>query len=303
MAAPRRLCLASSAASLSARPALWRIAARVAAVLALCTLGVLLLHYIPYSWASWRPTNCWPICFCEAARENFVRQPVNTLSNLAFIFVGVLIIGTTTADSFRPDGPNLLRRIPMYRFGYGLAVLAIGLCSIFYHASLTAVGQWFDWVGIYIFFAFVVFYNFTRLLPLPHPIFGLGYAVAVVGLSTFTYFRIDLRLQLFSDLLLVALVIEGLGRLLRRPKIQSIYLIGSLVSLFVGRYASLYMGVGSLCQPTSWVQGHAIWHVLTASATGLLYLYYASENVGREQRSDPEDSSPFSKIRVRARRA
>lgn len=275
-------------------PAWWRALGLVA----VSTAGVLLLRAVPLSWASWQTTNCWPVCFCEAARESFMRQPVNTISNLAFIVVGVLIAGTTGDNSFSPDAPNLMKRVAGYRLTYGLGVIAIGLCSIFYHASLTAIGQWFDWLGIYILFAFVVFYNLTRLLPLPHPVFAFGYGAAVIGLSVFTYFRIDQRLNIFSDLLLLALVIEGLGRIVRRPKIQSVYLLGALVSLFVGRYVSIQMGIGALCVPTGWVQGHAIWHGLVALATGLLFLYYYSENVRIKS-----DDAPFSQwIRVKARR-
>jgi hypothetical protein len=32
-----------------------------------------------------------------------------------------------------------------------------------------------------------------------------------------------------------------------------------------------------LCAPNSWLQGHALWHVLGALAAGFLYLYYRSE--------------------------
>jgi hypothetical protein len=227
-----------------------------------------------------------------------MRQPVNTISNLAFIAVGALIAGTTGKGSFRPNAPNLMRRVAGYRLTYGLGVIAIGLCSIFYHASLTAIGQWVDWLGIYILFAFVVFYNLTRLWPLPHPVFAVGYGATVLGLSVYTYFNIGRRLDIFMDLLLVALVVEGLGRIVRRPQIRSIYLLGALVSLFVGRYVSNQMGGGALCVPTGWVQGHAIWHVLTALATGLLFLYYYSENVQIK-----DNDEPFSQwTRVKARR-
>lgn len=271
----------------------------VLVVLGLCAAGLLLLRRVPYQWAGWTATNCWPVCFCEAARENFIRQPINTLSNLAFVAVGVWIVGVAGgAPSGTAKPRNLMSQVAGYRLLYGVGVLAIGVCSIFYHASLTAVGQWFDWLGIYILFAFVVFYNLTRLLPLPHPLFGVGYGLGILGLSAFTYYRIDLRLQIFSDLLLIALVLEMLVWLIRRPKVQWPFLVGALVSLFVGRYAAVRMGEGDLCVPTSWIQGHAIWHGLTALATGLLYLYYESETV----RGEPTKGAFGKWIRIKARR-
>jgi hypothetical protein len=32
--------------------------------------------------------------------------------------------------------------------------------------------------------------------------------------------------------------------------------------------------------PESWIQGHALWHLLTALALGSMYLYYRSERCG-----------------------
>ena len=36
---------------------------------------------------------------------------------------------------------------------------------------------------------------------------------------------------------------------------------------------------GPLCDPESWIQGHAIWHLLCACAAGAVFLYYRSEHV------------------------
>jgi hypothetical protein len=37
---------------------------------------------------------------------------------------------------------------------------------------------------------------------------------------------------------------------------------------------------GPLCEPESWLQGHAAWHLLCAGATGAIYLYLRSERRG-----------------------
>jgi hypothetical protein len=46
-----------------------------------------------------------------------------------------------------------------------------------------------------------------------------------------------------------------------------------------------------LCDPDSWLQGHAVWHLLGAAAAYLLFCYYASER----------QPSPLSRSRSRAR--
>ena len=42
-------------------------------------------------WYSLQPATCMPDhCFCEEVKNGLIRQPVNTWSNLAFIFTGIL---------------------------------------------------------------------------------------------------------------------------------------------------------------------------------------------------------------------
>ena len=35
---------------------------------------------------------------------------------------------------------------------------------------------------------------------------------------------------------------------------------------------------GALCDPDSWIQGHAVWHLLCAAAAGCLFVYFLSED-------------------------
>ena len=43
---------------------------------------------------------------------------------------------------------------------------------------------------------------------------------------------------------------------------------------------------GVLCDPYSWIQGHAFWHFLVGLATFLLYIYASSE-VGKSDKRTP----------------
>src|SRR5512137_1935975 len=75
------------------------------------------------NWGDWRPATCLPdACFCEAIGAGTIRQPVNTWSNLAFVWVGAFI-----AVSATPDRP--LRR--SYALILAYACVGIGLGSWF----------------------------------------------------------------------------------------------------------------------------------------------------------------------------
>ncbi len=125
------------------------------ALFLLITLALMPLSWLPAPWSMWRPATCLPdACFCEAIGAGFIRQPIDTWSNLAFVLVGLLIL----EDVLRPSSTrsNLLAQRRTYGVVYAVAVILIGLGSWFYHASLTFVGQWFDVMGMYLLGTFMV---------------------------------------------------------------------------------------------------------------------------------------------------
>ena len=71
------------------------------------------------------------------------------------------------------------------------------------------------------------------------------------------------------DLAVLALVIAVAAIVLRRPSVvlwlPTALLLGGLVVWFFSRTG------GPLCDPTSTVQGHAIWHLLAATGVTLIF--------------------------------
>jgi hypothetical protein len=80
----------------------------------------------------------------------------------------------------------------------------------------------------------------------------------------------------FATLLTVAILIEL--RIMTRPEVRSgrAFAAASLGSLLIA-FAIWNASKQWLCDPSSYVQGHAIWHILDAVAAYFLYRYYASE--------------------------
>jgi hypothetical protein len=124
----------------------------------LIALAALAFAFSGYSWAGWGRATCFPNCFCEAPFPSPIVQRNNTYSNLGYILIGLLILGHQPAGEANP-----LRPQRGYRTLYGAAVVAIDGGSLFYHASLTRAGQWFDWFGMYRFISFLLMYNLRHL--------------------------------------------------------------------------------------------------------------------------------------------
>lgn len=250
--------------------------------------GVIILASIPllwvnYSWAGWQPASCMPNrCFCEALHDGFVRQPANAFSNLAFVLVGLLLIAIARDDWTRGVKDNRMQTERSYPIIFGIAMIVIGVGSFFYHASMTFVSQWFDLMGMYLFTTFALVYTYARLRPIRSPMFLLAYAVMNVMLGYLLIVNPEVRRQTFAAVVYAIIALEVLVLLVERPKIKMRYFFSALITFAVG-YAIWIPDEANLnCNPSSLIQGHAVWHLLAAVAAFLLFLYYRSENGNAE---------------------
>jgi hypothetical protein len=264
------------------------------ALISILLLGVSTLNY---SWAAWRPATCLPdACFCEAIGTGFVRQPIDTWSNLAFVLVGLLILEDVWRSSSTRS--SLLARRRVYGLVYVFAVILIGLGSWFYHASLTFVGQWFDVMGMYLLGTFMVLYNVARLsvspwVTPPHAsrqgigrprsrmmsgrTFALSYVLFNLALAISLIVVPELRRYLFGGLLVVTIALEVVIRRRTVTQIRTGYFIAALSIYGLAQFIWTLDLNHIICDPHGLLQGHALWHILTAASAGLLYWYYRSE--------------------------
>ena len=249
------------------------------AIFAVVAVASLALNGIDYTWSSWQPATCMPgNCFCELQRDGLIRQPINTYSNLAFVLVGLLILAIGREDGRRGEPRNAMQSQRAFWMVFGLAAIAIGAGSFFYHASLTFVGQWFDVMGMYLFITFALAYNYARLRPIRPAIFVIGYVVMNAMLCYLLIVNPAARRQAFTVLVYCVIALELLVLLVERPRIKTRYFVSAIGLLAIAYGIWTLDESGLLCVPASWLQGHAVWHVLTALSAGSLYLYYGSEN-------------------------
>lgn len=216
-------------------------------------------------------------CFCEALHNGTVVQPANTWSSFGFVLIGLLVLGQSVED-FRLHKTNLMTRQRAYPRLFGTALIIIGLGSAFYHASLTFVGQFFDVMGMYLIASFIFLYNHSRLSPLTGRRFVMAYLLINAVLAVILIQYPTLRRYIFGLMILATLVPEYRLRAKKMVVINSRFLHaawGTLILAFVIWTLDISK---ILCNPNSWLQGHALWHLLGAVAGGFLYLYYRSEN-------------------------
>jgi hypothetical protein len=227
--------------------------------------------------------------FCETNRmDAFIRQPSNTWSNLGYLLVAVLVLTLAVHDlrlPHRQEADNFIVRYPVFTVLFGMSCLLLFMGSFLYHASLTAVFQQMDQVAMYSLVLLVIAINGYRLFPrwrlLKQWRSSHGWAVVLFTLALWYVFSNISELninRLFPALTAIAFVssliylwMAGTG--------------GHFMRYFKVAYGTLIVGAAVwgldrshvLCNPESMVQGHALWHLLTAASALLLYMFYRSE--------------------------
>ena len=204
--------------------------------------------------------------WCELQRCSWVVEPANTWSNLAYVAVG----GALWLLARRSPSPHL-------RF-FAPAALLVGLASGIYHASYTFVLQILDFFGMYVFCHLLLTLNLRRLGALDAGSWWPRYWQLVGGTTVLTValdFQ-DVPIQGIVFVLIVAVVASELWLWRRDPRVR-LGFFGLAVGLVTaGAGFSLLDVTRTWCDPTHpFLQGHAIWHVLSALCLLAAYLHYA----------------------------
>lgn len=210
--------------------------------------------------------------WCEEYVCAWINEPANTWSNLAYLFAALWVLWLRRGATDRG---------PLRWFAPVLATM--GLFSGIYHASNTHVTQILDFLGMYLFCFLLLGINGVRLgaLSLARlPLWFLA-AVSLATAGTVLAVRAGFPIQSFIGILTLALVVTEM--LIRRRGAASTGTTAPTASLR-GFFASLGLLIiaatcsamdvsRTLCDPQNhFLQGHAAWHVL--SATALLAAYY-----------------------------
>jgi dihydroceramidase len=221
------------------------------------------------------PATCLPNnCFCESVRPVGIAQPSDTWSNAAFIILGVLVIATAAAD--RKKSADFKNFAP-YGLFYGLLMIVVGLGSMYYHAKLNFLGQFLDNFGMYLIISAIFFYRIKNFIKIKPWLVLLYYALTNIFLGIIQYIYPETRRYLFALGIILVLITEYQIHKTRQI-LGNKNLLFSAIGLFISGFAIWIADITkAFCLPDSLLQGHALWHILTALSAALIFLFYRSE--------------------------
>jgi hypothetical protein len=214
-------------------------------------------------WSGWTPPN---LDWCERELCAWVTNPANTWSNLLYVALGILM--------WREARRGGRRSLALF----GPASVAVGVFSFAYHASYTYFLQFFDFVGMFVFCFTVLSANALRLGWIGarrQAAFYLG-GVAAFSALVPPLFEAGIPIQGLVLLLVLAMVGQELA-LLRRdgPRPAHRFWWTALALMAVASTCSALDLSRSWCDPDDhWLQGHALWHLLTAASLYALFRFY-----------------------------
>jgi Ceramidase len=211
---------------------------------------------------------------CEHIGQSLLAQPANTLSSLAYVLAGVLLLGRAAAA--RP-GARIAPAV------YAVTMTGVGIGSAVFHGPMPAWGRFGHDLSIAAVLAFVIGYD-VALARDTSTNMGLAVFLAIAGACAVVLaVWPDAGNALDAALVAGAVVAEIVAS---RSAAARATADGRLWIAIVGVVAigALLNALGRtdapLCEPESPVQLHAVWHVLTAF---VLWLYGTAVLGPREQ--------------------
>lgn len=216
-------------------------------------------------WASLAPGNCTEYCerhiYCDVplAERAVILQPLNTWSNLAFVFAGFLAA---------------LRRPHLGGWLFAASCTILGIGSFLFHASVTLLFQWLDVVGMYVAEAAVLAWAI-------HCTWAISYAALLPAVVVLDTLLAVYKWQL-NTTLMMAVMGAGIAWLMIRQvhtgrRRAAHAMLPAL--LIVAAYAIRELDVRKVgCAPDSFLyQGHAVWHCLCAATLYATYRFFTPD--------------------------
>lgn len=224
-------------------------------------------------------------CYCEASRPGPVAQPANTWSLVGFGIAGLWVAWRSECD--RTGGPPRFLRGRFYPGMYACALAFMGPGAALFHASLTDWGGAVDVLSMLGWVCFLLYYNLRSLYRWSLSRFLTAYVGTIAIVLTPRLLFGPAGVPLFGLVLVAWFATEALIRrpvgtfgirqhLERKRGFLWASIATNLVALLI--WSGSHAG-GPLCDPSSVLQGHAVWHLLNAVAGALLYPYFRSERV------------------------
>ena len=267
------------------------VIASLVGALVLVLIGVSQAARSQKVWDGWRESSelRHPV-YAERVRVDEVfRTRANTWSNLAYVLVGLYAFALGWQDRRHgvPVASGHVRGAPTMSFLFGAACCYLGAGSGLFHASLTRWGQQLDVAAMYAPLVVIIAVSLGRWCPLIQ-LGPKGRTIAtwpvltiLVVITCFLFYRY--KWSMSSRVVLPVLIVAA-GSLAALDQFRA----GRRLAFRWLAWAGVTLALGVVCRqldvsrrfsgPDSWLQGHAIWHILTSASLVCMYLYHRSEH-------------------------
>lgn len=220
--------------------------------------------------------------YCEYSdMDAFLRQCMNSYSNLAFFFFGVVLLLTAQNDRKHRHNDNPVAGFPALTFLCGISLIYLCFGSTFFHASLTWPGQRVDMNGTYSVCIIMILLSLYRLFYTTIDMRQLRAGVLLVFfilVPVYVYLHLLVPGIYLLPLMMLIVTVLTIVNIRRHPGLdQYRYAVISLCCL-TGAAVFRQLDTAKIgCNPHSLWQGHSAWHVLIGASPFFLYFFYRSE--------------------------
>ncbi len=231
--------------------------------------------------------------YCEFNHpERFFHQPVNTYSNLIYFFYGMVVfqLGWKDWKAFTNREANTVRKFPYLSLLLAANFIYLSIGSAFFHSSLTWMGQRMDMNATYGLTLSLIGIGLVQVSVKKELSSRMQLGI-VGGLLLLIAFFLPLALQISSSILLpslfLILLVLAIINYFQYPT-QRIPVLGGLSFILLAVAIQIRtLDVAKVnCDPMSIWQGHALWHLLTATSSLCMYFYFQRVKNGNRLKKD-----------------
>jgi len=247
--------------------------------------------------------------WCEKYHKyGLVKEKSNAYSDYIFLLTGTYLLSRAFYGSKSRDKENLLKYLPRLSYFYAFINLLHGVGTFINHSCRCSFGHRLDLIGMFSITNFWIPYYFLRFYyykknnvylnsSRSHKYTSLlykKYTIIFILLSIlsypFTLIRYDSQYSEKSEFLvlgggcMICLTLDAVTKQMCKKKVIELYFIFRGNCLYVG---STIIVLGAIlhkfdihkvyCDPTHFIQLHAVWHVCAAVTTVIAYEHAISE--------------------------
>lgn len=208
---------------------------------------------------------------CESVQRLGINQPINSWTSIIFFGAVAFYLSSWTIRT-----QKFIQGSSFYSYLFIIIVAFIGISSFLAHGTETVWGGTADFESMYLLVTLIILLGINWFRPLKQKLFLSIWLVVNLPL-TFIATQSG-KYTDYTFMLLVAsiIIIEAIA-LKRLNQIGNRYFWLSILSMALG-YFVWQLDVRKIwCDPVSFRQAHSLWHLLTAVAAGLIYIYLATK--------------------------